>query len=84
MKKHDLSADDESDDEQQAKIPRKRKLAEGAKPAKKPRLRIPKKQAAIRQAGMKRPALVPPGPPDGPPPKRPRTNFKPSQIPSKN
>ena len=44
---------------------------------------IPKKPSIIRRAGMKRPALVPPGPPEGPPPKKPWANIKPSKIPSK-
>ena len=60
----DLSADEESDEDEPIVIPRKRKCRGENNPAKKPRLRI-------RRAGMKRPALVPPGPPEGPPPKKP-------------
>ena len=80
----DLSADEESDEDEPVDIPRKRKSTGANKAAKKPRLRIPKKPAIIGGAGMKRPVLVPPGPPEGPPPKKPRINIKPSQIPSKS
>ena len=67
----DLSADEESDEDEPIVIPRKRKRRGENNPAKKPRLRVPKKPSIIRSAGMKRPALVPPGPPEGPPPKKP-------------
>ena len=69
----DLSADEERDEDGPIDIPRKRKRTGANKAAKKPRLRIPKKPAIIGGAGMKRP-----------PPKKPRINIKPSQIPSKS
>ena len=49
-----------------AKTKPKRKITSSGKPAKKPRLLIPKKSARQRRA------QEPPGPPPGPPPKWPR------------